>query len=218
MQVQRIPAGIYQANCYLVMDDTTREAVLIDPAGDAPFLLKKIREQEADVKAILLTHGHGDHIGAAQELKDTLSVPILAHKDEVELLKDPNLNLSKSMFHGPYSIRPDQVFSEETLPYLSGIQVIHTPGHTEGSVCFIIEQAMLSGDTLFFGIDRTNRFGHIRPDKNADKPGTLKNTGSYAIGISRTRCANDYGAGVTAQSFPTLMCLHVKCNRCTIVK
>jgi hydroxyacylglutathione hydrolase len=84
MQVQRIPAGIYQANCYLVMDDTTREAVLIDPAGDAPFLLKKIREQEADVKAILLTHGHGDHIGAAQELKDTLSVPILAHKDEVK--------------------------------------------------------------------------------------------------------------------------------------
>ncbi|MDI9502091.1 MAG: MBL fold metallo-hydrolase [Tissierellia bacterium] len=157
MQVQRIPAGIYQANCYLVMDDTTREAVLIDPAGDAPFLLKKIREQEADVKAILLTHGHGDHIGAAQELKDTLSVPILAHKDEVELLKDPNLNLSKSMFHGPYSIRPDQVFSEETLPYLSGIQVIHTPGHTEGSVCFIIEQAMLSGDTLFLGsIGRTD--------------------------------------------------------------
>lgn len=149
MHIQRIPAGIYQTNCYLVMDEASKEAVLIDPAGDAPFLLEKIREAEAKVEAILLTHGHGDHIGAVKELKEELDVPVLAHKDEKELLAKPALNLSKSMFHGPYTVTPDQLFEEEKLPYLGGIDVIHTPGHTEGCVCFAVGDALITGDTLF---------------------------------------------------------------------
>lgn len=156
MQILRIPAGIYQANCYLVIDETMN-AVLVDPAGDAPHLTEKIEEAGARVQAILLTHGHGDHIGAVDEMKAKLQVPVLAHRDEADLLADSALNLSRSMFHGPYSIVPDRFFGEETLPYLGGIRVIHTPGHTQGSVCFLTGGALLSGDTLFFrSIGRTD--------------------------------------------------------------
>lgn len=157
MKIHRIPAGIYQANCYLIVDEQTQQAVVVDPAGDAPLLLEKIAEAGASVQAILLTHGHGDHIGAVKELKTELDVPVFAHADEAALLADPDLNLSRSMFHGPYSVTPDRLFGEETLDLLTGIRVIHTPGHTAGSVCFLADSALLSGDTLFLrSIGRTD--------------------------------------------------------------
>ena len=158
LEYLRIPAGIYQANCYLVYDPDTKEAVLIDPAGDEKLIREQIETVGADIRAILLTHGHGDHVGAVEAMRQSPAVDVYAHSEERALLGDPKLNLSASMFAGPVSLAADHWFEDEDLlPFLGGIRVVHTPGHTAGSCCFMTPHFLFSGDTLFVrSIGRTD--------------------------------------------------------------
>ena len=145
MKIIRIPAGIYQTNCYLAFDPDTKEGFLVDPAGDPGLLLQHIEEQEAVIKAILLTHGHGDHIGAVAEMREAFDVPVYAHEDEKALLEDPVQNQSKSMFHGPCTVEADVFVTDgEVIPVSGGVQVIHTPGHTAGGVCYLVSGNVFS--------------------------------------------------------------------------
>ncbi len=152
--VEQIAIGPFQVLSYLVVCPSTREAVLIDPAGEEDKLLALIKKQGAKVKFILNTHGHADHVLGNEKMREILSVPICMHEADDLFFSDPSVRAQASKELGlpppdPVDIRlkDQQIIETGTLK----IQVIHTPGHTPGSVCFFVSGNLFSGDTLFVG-------------------------------------------------------------------
>lgn len=152
-RVKTYVLGQVGTNCYLVCHEQTKEAVVIDPADNSDYLIERCRELKVTPKAILLTHGHFDHILAAKALADEFSCRIYAGKDEAELLKDPARNLTGSWGRQPLILPADVLLKDQEELFLIGFQwkVLFTPGHTAGSVCYYIssEAVLFSGDTLF---------------------------------------------------------------------
>jgi len=152
LRVETLALGAMGTNCYLVMEEETRELLVIDP-GDWPERAeKKIEELKAKPIGIFLTHGHFDHIGAARELKKRYDSPIYVLEEETSLLASAQLNLS-SMFGKAIELAPDvQLKDGQELEVLgTKLKVFHTPGHTRGGACFYFprEGLLFSGDTLF---------------------------------------------------------------------
>jgi glyoxylase-like metal-dependent hydrolase (beta-lactamase superfamily II) len=137
-----------RTNCYLVADEVTREAVIIDPGDDFARIQAECEKNNLRPVAVLLTHGHFDHMMAAAAVRDAYGIPVYATQAEKELLGDPNAN-------GSYLIRKAYTFAADhgldDNQRLFGMQVIATPGHTAGSVCFYSQarSVLFSGDTLF---------------------------------------------------------------------
>lgn len=159
MEVIRIPAGIYAANCYLVYDEESKEGIVIDPGGDVDDIIAKIEEFGVEVKYIVLTHGHGDHIAGVKELKAYTKAPVAVHKDDEPLVRDGSKNLSSRMATGTVEFAPDILLNEGDKISFGNLEahVIHTPGHTPGGISLKVENALFSGDTLFAGsIGRTD--------------------------------------------------------------
>lgn len=152
LQVNSRVIGMIGTNCYLVFQQETREAVVIDPAENAPFILNWCKELQVTPVAVLLTHGHGDHIGGVEDLLRAFRVPVYAGREEEALLKDPHLNLSAD-FGQAVSIKDAVLLEDGQELNLLGCtwKVLATPGHTRGSVCYYLEEEKLlfSGDTLF---------------------------------------------------------------------
>lgn len=162
MEIIKITAGVYAANCYIVYSKDTKEGIIVDPGGDAHVILDKIKEHELDIKYIVLTHGHGDHIGAVEELKNSLKIPILIHEEDANMIKNPEINLSSMLGMGPVSIEADQLLKDGDIIEFGDIEakILHTPGHTRGCMCLKIGKYLISGDTLFKGsIGRTDLNG-----------------------------------------------------------
>ncbi|MBZ2173965.1 MBL fold metallo-hydrolase [Schnuerera sp. xch1] len=159
MNVVRIPAGVYAANCYLIYPENSTEGIVVDPGGDADDIIAKIKELKLNIKYIILTHGHGDHIAGVKEIKEYTNAPLAIHKDDEYLLKDGDANLSSTMVMGSIEISPDILLEDGdniTLGDLNA-EVIHTPGHTPGGISLKIDDCLLTGDTLFAGsIGRTD--------------------------------------------------------------
>ncbi len=160
MIVQTLALGPVQTNCYLVGAEPSREAVVIDPAWDADTILSKARSAELTIKAILLTHGHFDHIGALADVKEALKVPLMAHAREIGLL-DTKGGANLFGFKIPAAPRPDRLVEHgETIEFGAlKFEVRHVPGHTAGHVAFVEHQnrAAFVGDVLFAGsIGRTD--------------------------------------------------------------
>lgn len=151
MKVYKIAAGVYAANCYIVVDDATSEAMIIDPGGSADELIDFIEKNKFKLKYIILTHGHADHIGGVKEIEEHFDVPIMAHGNEEKLLTDPGKNLSSRMFQQPIEIHPTILLNEGDKFNLGGlvVDILHTPGHTEGGMCIKIAGNLFTGDTLF---------------------------------------------------------------------
>ena len=155
MMIKTIPAGIYDANCYIVIDEKTKEAGIIDPGGDDTKLLEIIKGLNIKPKFILLTHAHLDHVGATEFLSKSLNIPFYVHEKEQKYIENDNYvfgNIRKA----------DAYLTEDTELYIGDnkVNVIHTPGHTEGGVSFLIGDSLFSGDTLFKGaIGRTDFSG-----------------------------------------------------------
>lgn len=155
MIIKTIPAGIYDANCYLIMDEDSKEIVIIDPGGDGEMLEKAINSLGGTPKYILLTHGHVDHVGGVEYLADRFKIPFyISEEDEEFILKD------KTVF-GNIRKADGYLIDNQTLPFgKDGIKVINTPGHTRGGVCFLIKDKVFTGDTLFkASIGRTDFIG-----------------------------------------------------------
>ena len=150
-----LTVGMVMTNCYIGYNDDTREAFIVDPGDDARRISRAVREQKLNVKGILLTHGHFDHIMAVPELKEEFGAPVYAHEAEEALLEDTQMNLSAPWVGRALSLSAERLLKDGERLELAGfeIQAIHTPGHTAGGVSYYLaaEQALFSGDTLFRG-------------------------------------------------------------------
>ncbi len=161
MEIKRLVLGLVRTNCYIVYTPDTKKAVIIDPAADSRRITEEITALGVIPEAVLLTHGHFDHMLAAESLKNGYRIPICVAKGDAELLKYPDMNCSEQFLHMSYSITADEVLEDgQNLRFLDGVfTVIATPGHTEGSCCYYAqkEDVLFSGDTLFQGsVGRTD--------------------------------------------------------------
>ncbi|MCD8371383.1 MAG: MBL fold metallo-hydrolase [Clostridiales bacterium] len=152
-RIQGFVLGSVATNCYIVFHEKTREALIIDPADSPGLIMQKVRELEVRPTAILLTHGHFDHVMAAEEIRKAYGCSLYAGENETRVLGDAGLNLSGYMGARKLTLRADVLVRDGQVLDLIGFpwQVIATPGHTEGSVCYYIEpeRVLISGDTLF---------------------------------------------------------------------
>lgn len=147
--------GDFATNCYTVYNEKTRDAIMIDPAANARFLSNMLTNQQLHCKAILLTHGHIDHMGGVQELLELIGhqVPVYAASEEVEVLGDPRKNLSAMFCPQVVTLKPDVLLEDGQEIEMLGtkLRCILVPGHTKGGICYYLEEnhMLFCGDTLF---------------------------------------------------------------------
>lgn len=147
--------GDFMTNCYTVYNAVTRDAVLIDPASNARFLNNILVNEQLNCIAILLTHGHYDHIGALPELMELVGhkVPIYASAEEEDVLNDPRKNLSTMLSGQMVTVKPDILLQDDQEIELldTKLRCFLVPGHTKGGMCYYFAEngILFSGDTLF---------------------------------------------------------------------
>ena len=155
MKVQALTVGPFESNCYLYWNEQTSRGVVIDPGDDAPRILRAIERAAFQPEAILITHGHCDHIAAVSEVKATFDIPILIGRGEEQMLTSADLNLS-SAIGDPVTAPPaDRLLDDEELVVFSccALRVLFTPGHSPAEICFLDEREgkLFCGDVLFYG-------------------------------------------------------------------
>ena len=139
------------SNCYLLIDSESRDAAIIDPGCNPDKIMENIKENNADVKLIINTHGHWDHVGANVAIKAQTGADVLIHKLDEPFLANPELNLA-GLFRGDGNCGTAERLLEDGDIIELGqlrLQVIHTPGHTPGGICLLCEDLLFTGDTLF---------------------------------------------------------------------
>ena len=152
LKLFKMVLGPIGTNVYFLMNEDTRQMIIVDPADEAQTIIENVRECGGIPVAIYLTHGHHDHIEAADAVRREFDIPVIAHEEEQTVLNDPSLNMSG--FYGTkVSIQADKTVKDgDELDY-AGLHcvVMHTPGHTWGSVCYYFPEnkLLISGDTLF---------------------------------------------------------------------
>ena len=143
LQIHTLTLGLYQTNCYLVHKEGEKECIVIDPGYEANTIMNRAALLGLEIKAILLTHAHFDHVGAVRQ--------IAADTDCQVYVQEQELTLPGAMTDGP--VYYTDLYPAEGTIQVAGmeVKVLHTPGHTPGSVCLLTGDAMFSGDTLFAG-------------------------------------------------------------------
>jgi len=144
-----------ETNCYIIQDEKTKEAMVIDPGGEVDKIGEMLDTLNANVKYIVLTHCHGDHIAGVQELKQKYGGKVLIHIEDEPGLKDPSVNLGEYVGLGTVVIEADSRLNDNDLIHIGDIEfkILHTPGHTKGGICLYQEEQkiLFSGDTIFRG-------------------------------------------------------------------
>jgi hydroxyacylglutathione hydrolase len=156
-----IPVGPLQCNCSIIGDETTHEGMVIDPGDDIEEILALIRKHSLKIKQIVITHAHIDHVGGAMKLRKLTGAPVLLNQNDYALLKMLDVQAAWIGMPSPGSVDIDQSLGHADKVTAGTLEagVIHTPGHTEGSIClyFVTEKKLIAGDTLFAGsIGRTD--------------------------------------------------------------
>ncbi len=148
-----IPVGPLQCNCSIIGDETTHEAMVIDPGDDIDDIVTILRDQKLQVKQIVITHAHIDHVGGAMKLRAFTGAPILLNQNDYTLLKMLDVQATWLGMAAPGEVAVEASIADGELLKAGSLtaNVIHTPGHTEGSVClyFPAEKLLIAGDTLF---------------------------------------------------------------------
>jgi hydroxyacylglutathione hydrolase len=197
--IKRLVVGSLSANCYVVGSEATREGLVIDPGGNAEDIFQAIRDSGLDIKTIVLTHGHSDHIAALYDIKDRTGAKVAIHSADAEFLH--GRGSFSTMFGISYKTPnpPDRLLKEGDIIDIGGLHfsVLHTPGHTPGSICLLSDDKVFTGDTLLYrgigttlmpGSSRRQLIDSIRnrllvlPDKTTVYPGHGRET---TIGAER---------------------------------
>src|SRR5215471_17397890 len=156
-----LPVGPLQCNCSIIGDEATREAMVIDPGDEIDDIIAILEKHQLHVKQIVITHAHIDHVGGAMKLRAATGAPILLNQNDYALLKMLDVQAAWIGVPSPGAVEIDQNLGQADTVKAGSLtaQVLHTPGHTEGSIClyFPVEQKLIAGDTLFAGsIGRTD--------------------------------------------------------------
>jgi glyoxylase-like metal-dependent hydrolase (beta-lactamase superfamily II) len=160
LMLRNIVVGVFQENCYIVGSRRTREAICIDPGDEPAEILALARDMGVEIKLIANSHAHVDHILAVGEVKASTDANFLLHPEDVELARHAPESASRFLGYLPAAPpEPDGLLADGDTVEVDGLRltVLHTPGHTQGSVCYYSEGMLFSGDTLFRGsIGRTD--------------------------------------------------------------
>lgn len=160
MKINRITLGPVQTNCYIIYDEISGAAAVIDPAYNAPEIKSSADRLGADIEKIIITHSHCDHIGGLKELKALCpSAEVIAHINGKEIMNDPAANLSREIGGRAETFSADRYVAGGDIIILSGeeLEVIYTPGHTKDSMSIKYKDIIFCGDTVFrYSIGRTD--------------------------------------------------------------
>jgi hydroxyacylglutathione hydrolase len=156
-----LPVGPLQCNCSIVGDETSHEAMVIDPGDEIEDILALVQKHKLQVKHIVITHAHIDHVGGAMKLRAATGAPILLNQNDYALLKMLDVQAAWLGMKSPGKVDIDDSLGQADVVKAGSLvaNVMHTPGHTEGSIClyFPAEKKLIAGDTLFAGsIGRTD--------------------------------------------------------------
>lgn len=161
MEIISLPTMGFASNCYIVHNG--QEAFVVDPSISEKKIIAKLNENGLTLKGILLTHGHFDHIWCAQQLRDETGAPLYIHELDDEMLTDASKNAYRTFTGQDFTVqKADVLLHDGDTIFLCDeqIKVLHTPGHTKGSVCYDTGDSLLSGDTIFSeGFGRYDLYG-----------------------------------------------------------
>lgn len=152
MKISTFILGAMHTNCYFIIDEESNKTIIIDPADECDKLLNIIKERNLTVEYIFLTHSHFDHMMALEQLREVTQAPLCVHEHDAEAVTNPQLSYMKQFAGVNTNCKPaERLLHDGDTLYLNNIEikVMHTPGHTMGSVCYFVGDNIITGDTLF---------------------------------------------------------------------
>ena len=162
MVVKKFIVGPLESNCYLIIDENSKETLVVDPGDEPDRIIDLIHENSLQVKYIVCTHAHFDHVGALSDIKQETGAPIVIHRDEQEVYRGTRQQAVSWGFELDELPEPDMLVSEGDILEIGNLKfmIIHTPGHSPGGICLSGEDILITGDTLFAGsVGRTDLHG-----------------------------------------------------------
>lgn len=162
MIIDTIVVGPYATNTYIVGDETSRQGMIIDPGDEVDNIMARVTAAGLNIKQLVLTHGHIDHVGALKGIKDAAGAEMAIHSEDLSFLTGKGARLISMLIAGlsyPKPPTPERLLADGDTVTVDGLsfEIIHTPGHTRGGICLFGEGVLFSGDTLFNGgIGRTD--------------------------------------------------------------
>jgi hydroxyacylglutathione hydrolase len=162
MIIKKLAVGPLESNCFIIADENTKEILVIDPGDEPDRILDLINENDYNVKYIVCTHAHFDHVGAVPDLKKETGAKIVIHRDEIEIYKNTGNQAALWGYELDALPEPDMLASEGDKLEIGDLmfEIMHTPGHSPGGICLYGEGILITGDTLFAGsVGRTDFYG-----------------------------------------------------------